>query len=614
MMNNTKKFNDNQLLAVKTYDGPVLVLAGPGSGKTFVLTNRILNLIIDNNVNPNNILVITFTRASANEMKERFLNLVKENELDIDYEPTFGTFHSIFFDILKENFGFNNDSLLTNKDEIMFLSDVLTKFKKLKITKELIDSILKDIKAYKLSKEKEEKFTPKTFTKRQFFEIYKMYQEELFNAKKLDFHDMIELCFKLLSEHQDVLDIYREKFKYILIDEFQDINLEQYKIVKLICETKNIFVVGDDDQSIYRFRGSSPKIIKQFKKDYKKTKQIILNENYRCAKKIVQFSKKVIDKNKHRFKKNLISRRDIDGEIEIKEFQDSKLENEYIINRIRQYYKNGIKLKNMAIIYRTNLFRNSICEFLNKYNINYNVKDKINNPFDFFAINDIVSYLKFAVNGVGAEELVKIINKPLRYISRESINVSEGTIKNLKQYYKNNNFILKYIDRFENDIKNINKLITPLAIRYIRQKIGYDVYLKNYCKKLNIDYDDTMNALNDFEEESIGYNNKQEFLKYIENKKNELVNEDKNKDSINLMTYHLSKGLEFNVVFLIDVNDLIIPHKKSIKSNDVETERRLFYVGITRAKEYLNIYFTKTRFGKTFKPSRFLIEGLGGKL
>ena len=609
-----QKFNKNQELAVNTIKGPILVLAGPGSGKTFVLTNRIYNLIVNNKVSPNNILVITFTRAAANEMKERFLKLIRESDYDIVDEPIFGTFHSIFFDILKDNFGFNNDSLLNFNDEIIFLSDVLKGYDKIKITKELLNGILKDIKAYKLSEEKDEKFIPKTLSKKQFFEVYNRYKEVLFNAKKLDFYDMIDLCYELLNKHKDVLEKYREKFEYILIDEFQDINAKQYKIVKLICETKNLFVVGDDDQSIYRFRGSSPKIIREFKRDYKKTKQIILNENYRCAKKIVEFSKNVIDKNRERIKKDLVSRRDTAGQIEIKQFASSNFENEFLIDKIKDYLRMGIKLNEMAIIYRTNLLQNSVCELLNKYNINYNIKDKTNNPYDFFAIKDIISYLKFAVNKEGANELVSIINRPLRYVSREAIPLKNATIKSLKVYYKNNNYILKYIDKFEKDIYNINKLITPLAIRYIRQQVKYDLFLKNHCKKLNLDYEEAIIALNAFEEESIGFNKKDIFLNYIESKNDDYKIQKVKKDSINLMTYHLSKGLEFKVVFLIDVNDNIIPHKKSIKSNDIETERRLFYVGVTRAKDYLNIYFTKTRFGKIFKPSRFLIEGLGGKL
>lgn len=473
-----RKNNINQEIAIRHGNGPCLVVAGPGSGKTYVLINRVLNLIDSIGVNPENILVITFTRAAANEMRQRFINLVNEELGTIDSMPKFGTFHSVFYDILKSNFGYAGNSLLNSDEEKKLLSEVIYKHRKLKVSHDFINNVLKDIKYYKLSLEKNEKFVPNSMDKRIFLRVYQDYQEKLFYNKKLDFSDMIFKCYELLKSNKKILAYYQKQFKYILIDEFQDINRIQYDLVRLVCKSKNIFVVGDDDQSIYSFRGSQPGIMTDFLKDYKNTKIINLNENYRCARQIVKFSKLVIDCNKERFDKNLVSNRKELGQLEIKAFVDASEENNYIVSLIKKYRRLGIKLSDMAILYRTNILANSIKAYLDKYNISYKVKKEDNNVDDHVTLGG---------------------------------------------------------------------------------------------------------------------------------------NEKTDRDSVNLMTFHLSKGLEFDTVFIIDANDGLIPHKKTIRENDLETEIRLFYVAMTRAKNNLHIFFTTRRFGKDFKPSRFILEALGGQ-
>ncbi len=472
------KNNINQEMAIRHGDGPCLVVAGPGSGKTYVLTNRVLNLIDCLDIYAENILVITFTRAAANEMRQRFLNIAKDNKVTLDGIPKFGTFHSVFFDILKTNFGYDLNSLLNSSEEKKLLTVTIDNQKKFKVSLDFINNVLKDIKLYKLSLEKNEIFVPTSLNRNDFFKVYQNYQEKLFLNKKLDFSDMIFKCYELLMADKKILNHYRKQFKYILIDEFQDINKIQYDLIKLVCKNQNIFVVGDDDQSIYSFRGSRPKVMSDFLKDFKHARVINLNENYRCAKQIVKFSKLVIDCNKERFKKNLVSNRNEIGKVEIKSFIDASEENNYIISLIKKYKKLGNKLSDMAILYRTNILSNSIISTLSKYNIKYKVKNDENNLKD------------------------------------------NAGLKKTKS---------------------------------------------------------------------------------------------NNEDYINLMTFHLSKGLEFNIVFIIDTNDGLIPHKKSIRDNDLETERRLFYVAITRAKNSLHVCFTTRRFGKDFKPSRFILEAIGGR-
>ena len=607
------KRNLNQEEAIRHGDGPCLVLAGPGSGKTYVLTNRVLNLIDVHNVSPEIILVITFTRAAALEMQQRFIGIIKNNKLSISSMPKFGTFHSVFYDVLKNDFGYNSKSLLTTGDEKIFLSEVLENYKIKKLGFDYISNILSDIKHYKLAVEREEKFIPKYLSPRMFRKVLGDYQEKLFNNKKLDFSDMISKCYELLSKDKKTLNFYQKKYQYILIDEFQDINKLQYDLVKLICKSKNLFVVGDDDQSIYKFRGSHPKVMVDFLDDFKKAKVINLNENYRCAKQIVKFSKLVIDNNRERFDKNLVSNRDEFGKLEIKSFVDSTEENKYIIELIKKYFRQGKKLSDMAILYRTNLLSNSIKMSLNRNGINYIVKGEDKNIFEHFAIKDIVSYLRLSLGKVSPSDLLNIANKPLRYISRDSIKYKNTSIDDLLDYYKDKDYILNNIYKLKSDLNTIKKCITPLAIRYIRTNIGYDKYLKEHCRKNDFDYEEVEEILDAFEEEAIHYKNIDEFIEFIDNYKSDNSVKEIDDNSINLMTFHLSKGLEFDTVFIIDSNDGLIPHKKSIKENDLETERRLFYVAMTRAKNNLHIYFTIRRFGKDFKPSRFIVEAIGGR-
>ena len=605
------EINVSQKQAIDHYKGPAMVLAGPGSGKTFVITRRLKKLIINKKVNPENILVITFTRAAANEMKERFVKVLADEKIRLDQLPTFGTFHSVFFGILKDSFGYNADSLITEDEERKYLISIIENDNDLELSIENANLILSDIKAYKLSNEKGERFIPKYLSKQKFDEIYDKYRNLLFNKKKLDFHDMIENCRDMLINHKEVLDYYREKYQFILIDEFQDINQEQYDIIKLICSSNNLFVVGDDDQSIYKFRGSRPKVVFEFQDDYKKAKTIILDQNYRCAKNIVTFSKKVINNNKERFKKSLKSNRKEKGVVYINAYEDSNEENDYVISTIKEIKAKDGKDASIAILYRTNILSISLISRLRKENIDFYMKDTKANIFDQFAISDIISYLKIINGSTDIEDYAKVINKPTRYVSRAAIGYKKCSIESLKKYYKDKVFILKNINKLENDIyltKNIN---VALAIRYIRNDIAYEKYLIDYCHDKGIDYLEIKELLDELEEECARYNSINQFLQYIDEYK-EALNKEKNneKSSIQLMTFHSSKGLEFDNVIIIDANDGLIPHKKSIKQKDIETERRLFYVAITRAKDNLYILFTKKRNGKSYRPSRFILEGI----
>lgn len=603
----------NQENAINHGDGPCIVIAGPGSGKTYVITNRIANLITEYDVQAENILVITFTRAAASAMKERFENLTVERNISYKNKPTFGTFHSVFFEILKNDFGYNGQSLVNRNEEVTILSEVLEKNSKLKVSMDLIGNILVDIKNYKNCVERDEYFIPKYLSQKEFSRVYKLYSEKMSYYKKLDFNDMISKCYELLCANKKELSYYQNKYKYILVDEFQDINKLQYDLVKLICKNKNIFVVGDDDQSIYKFRGSHPKVMMDFVKDFKNARVIYLTNNYRSTKQIVGFSKNIIDYNKERYPKEIAASRNEIGRLVIKSFSDSYEENSFVINLIKEHKRYNKKLSDIAILYRTNLLVNSIKLDLKKNCIPYRIKGDELSFYNNFAVKDVISYLRLATGSNNSNDLMNIANKPPRYISRESFRSNSVDIDDLIKYYRNKDYILPKLIRLKQDLKSINHNITALSIRYIRRDMGYDNYLKDHCRKNEIDYEEIEQTLDAFEEESILYKDIEEFLKHIDenDKKKNIVSS--NVDAVNLMSFHLSKGLEFDTVFIIDANDGLIPHKKSIRENDLETERRLLYVAITRAKNNLYLLFTIRRFGKDFKPSRFISEAIGGK-
>ena len=304
------------------------------------------------------------------------------------------------------------------------------------------------------------------------------------------------------------------------------------------------------------------------------------------------------------------SNRDEIGNVEIKSFIDAKDEMEYVVNAINSYKRKGILCNDIAILYRTNILANSVKGYLLNHNISFEIKGGNNNVYDNFAIKDILSYLKLAIKANEPENLIRIINKPFRGISRDNISIKNFAVEDLLKNYKNNQVLLSNINRLICDISIIKKSIPALAIRYIRTNIGYDNYLNRFCKNKYIDYDEVSDLLDMLEEEAIRYKNISDFIKYIESSKDD--NSVLTDNSVKLMTFHSSKGLEFEVVFIIDANDGLIPHKKSIKDDDIETERRLMYVAMTRAKNNLHIYFTTRRFGKNYKISRFLIEAVGG--
>ena len=352
--------NQSQKEAVNHINGPCMVVAGPGSGKTYVITSRLINMIWNNNINPKNIIVITFTKEAAMQMNRRFfIHSEKENCRDTEdfkkSDVTFGTFHAIYFEILRDNFGYSTDSVINENEKRKYIRKAANEC-----------GIHKYIKNEDINKGENEK-------------VRKVYRQLLKKDKKLDYDEMISICKEMLLKDKKILKKYQEKYKYVLIDEFQHMNDEQYSIIKLVCKTRNIFVVGDDDQSIYEFRGADGQIFNKFRKDYKFCKKIILNINYRSVSKIVNFASRIINYNKTHLPKDLVSNSKKSGFIEVRGFRTKDEESMYITKSILHRHSEGIRYKDMAVLFRTNTVPYVLISYFIEYKIPFVINEKISN-------------------------------------------------------------------------------------------------------------------------------------------------------------------------------------------------------------------------------------------
>lgn len=601
-------FSKAQLEAICHYKGPMQVLAGPGSGKTLVITQRTKYLIEEYGINPSQILVITFTRAAAQEMKERFEKLMGKS-----LNVSFGTFHSVFFKILKYAYGFTGENIIREEIRNEYLRDIINKFDiDIEDEGEFISDIAAEISLIKNEGIKVENYYSVNCPNDIFRKIYIEYDRKLRMARLIDFDDMMVYCHELFKERKDILAGWQKKYEYILVDEFQDINRLQYEIVKMLAAPKNnIFIVGDDDQSIYRFRGSKPEIMLNFDKDYPKTKRVLLDNNYRCTSDIVTMSLNLISNNKDRFDKKINAVNQNKGLTVTKTFKNQEEENESIIKQIMQL-RESEQFSDMAILYRTNTQPRLLIEKLMEYNIPFKMRDSVPNIYEHWISKNIISYINIATGSRERKEFLKIINRPNRYISRESLKNSEIYFEGLLNFYKDKEWICERINKLWYDLKMISEMPPYAAISYIRHVIGYEEYLKEYSEFRKIKAQELFDTLDEIQEAAKPYKTYGEWFIHIENYTQELREQNIKKsmepNGILLSTMHSSKGLEFKTVFVIDANEGITPYKKATLDAEMQEERRLFYVALTRAKENLFVYSINTRFGKEMEVSRYVGE------
>ncbi len=604
------EFSKAQQKAVSHNEGPALILAGPGSGKTFTITHRIKYLIENYKVKPSEILVITFTKAAAMEMRERFLLLSDGNSAR---GVTFGTFHSVFFQILKYAYRFSADNIL-KEDAKRELVRMLINNEKLETEdeNELVENIISEISMVKGCMLDLANYYSGSCSDESFKSIYRQYEAKLRDERLLDFDDMLVVTYELFKARADILSGWQRRYRYILIDEFQDINLVQYEIMRMLAlPENNLFIVGDDDQSIYGFRGAKPEIMLNFKKHYPDCKEIILDYNYRSDKNIVSSAGRVIECNKNRFTKDIKPSENAgDGRVVVRQFENTLKENLHIVETVRRLNEKGMAWRNMAVLFRTNQGARALVEKFIEYQIPFTMKDSLPNVYEHWIARDLFAYIAMARGDRKRQTFLQIMNRPKRYISRDYID-SEVSFEKLIKVYEDKDWMLDRIERLQYDIRVMETMPPVAAVTYIRNAIGYEDYLREYAVSHRIPEDELLHILDELKESAKNYSDFDAWFKHMEEYRQTLLlmaqtKKEKNEDAIEIATLHGSKGLEYDVVFIPDVNEEVIPHKKAGLDADIEEERRLFYVGMTRAKHELNLYYVKERYNKKLEMSRFL--------
>lgn len=597
--------NKSQSIAINHYLGPMKVLAGPGSGKTTVIVERIKNLIEKFDVYDKDILVLTFSKNTTKEMDIRFNNLTKNK-----YFVNFNTFHSLFYRILKSCINLQIDSLINEEYKQHIIEDIIKKNNIYVEDSDVMKNIINEISYVKnqlidIQDYHSKNITPDNF--RLLFFEYEKYKKE---KNKIDFDDMLSKCYDLLNSNEKLLGFWQNKFKFILVDEFQDINKVQYEVLKmLVMHNGNIFIVGDDDQSIYSFRGAKPEYLLNFNLDFNDTKEVILNVNYRSTNSIIKLSNLIIMENRVRINKNMIGTNRVGPMPKILNLDDSKAEADYISDKILKL-KDEYPLEEIAILFRTNILSRSFIDSLLERNIPFQLKDISSSVFEHPISRDLIAYLK-AVLDYNCDDMARVINKPNRYISRNLILKYKN--KNLLDCILNGSELEEWqksrIGELKASLIRLQKFIPYKILSYIGNELGYKDYLFDYGKFRKVNPKAYFEVYNEFLESSQNFQSISDFLLHIE--KVILDTKEKNKkdakaEGVVLSTLHGAKGLEFENVFIASANENIIPFEKAEKEQKIEEERRLFYVGVTRAKTNLYISVLKYKHEENLKRTRFL--------
>lgn len=602
--------NPSQVQAVIHKDGPCMVLAGPGSGKTLTITKRIEYLIGKHHVSPEEILVITFTKAASIEMKERFVRLCGQKAGPV----TFGTFHGIYYGILKWAYRMNASNILSEEQKYQLLKQVIGRMEiDIDDEKDFLQGIAGEIGNIKNNQIPLAEYESLNCSEEVFREIFEQYEKERKRLKKIDFDDMLVLVYELFKKRPDILSMWQRKFRYILIDEFQDINQVQYDVIRMLAAPENnLFIVGDDDQSIYRFRGARPDIMLGFKKDYPDTKEILLDVNYRSTKAIVNGAARVIRHNVNRYPKQIITTNEQGETVHIQEVRHPIEESKYVVSQIQEAKKRGIPSSEIAVLFRTNVEARALAETFMEYNMPFRMKERMPNLYEHFIAQDLTTYLKMALGDRSRKSFLAIMNRPNRYIGRDSVEGTTISFESLRKFYCDKDWMLDRIDQLEVDFRILKNMAPYGAIQYIRKHIGYDEFLKEYAAFRKINMEDLKEVLREIEERAKAFRTIEEWFTHIEEYSEELKRQSQQKETdpeaITFMTMHGSKGLEFDLVFIIGASETITPYKKAETKEEVEEERRMFYVAMTRARKKLIISYTKERNGKSMAQSRFVGE------
>lgn len=606
----SKKLNTAQQKAVCHETGPMLVLAGPGSGKTTVLLCRISRLLERGLAKPQEILALTFSKAAAEEMKSRFENLNGASGV------SFGTFHSIFFRILRSRYGWNVEQIFQEEERRSILRNSIEAEKwDIPDLEEYISQFFSQLSLMNSELEQPNRFTPTGMPVEEFRKLYRAYEGYKERHEKLDFDDMLTQCYQLLREDAAVREYWQRKYKFILVDEFQDVNQAQFACLQILAEKhQNLFVVGDDDQSIYAFRGARPDFLLHFPTLYPAAKKVTLNTNYRSTERIVNLAERVIGNNEVRFVKNMKGIGEAGDKVTFFLAEDAAKEAAHIAEKIGRLLDEGVPLTEIAVIYRTNLQGGAFARELYKRGIPYDLRDNSGNVYEHWVAKDLLAYLLLAENEESDSALRRILNKPKRYIGKDLLAEAETmpytllrsffVCPSLKGWQEEN------LENLRIDLNQIRKRTPYDAVKYIRKVIGYDEYLEEFAAYRRTSAQVLQEIADEIMETAKDCADVRSFREQLERLSLQMKEQSRKKgqkrNGVALMTMHGAKGLEFRAVFLPSLVEGIVPHEKGMDT--VAEERRLFYVAMTRASEKLCLSAILQRYEKERKLSRFLAE------
>ena len=578
--------------AITHHKGACLCLAGPGSGKTFVITNRVVHMVQELHIPSEHILVITFTKAAAMEMEERFQKILP------DEHAWFGTFHSCFYYILKNSYHSIPNRFISTEEKHRILREIFDEVlgQEGEIAFEDAERLLGLYMNNGLSMQ----HMPQCADMRaeQLKDIYRKYHKALIEYGFMDFDDLMLRTYQLLKENAEVRARLQEQFQYILIDECQDMNVLQYEIIKLLAgREKNVFMVGDDDQSVYRFRGARVELMQRFIEEYKPVTQIHLDTNFRSTTGIVEASLKVIAQNKNRFIKKIHANNKDKSGLHIDSFELRHDMYETVFESLQKAENDA--LSQIAIIYRTNQELRSMAYKLRQKGIPYISKEDRKSMFDEAWYLDVEAYIRLGLGSLEREYILRVANKPNRFIKREQlVNVT------------------KLPQPLEVAVKHIRTMRPYLAIKYIWSGIGYGRWLERELFRDTEQWDVICEQLEEITQEMRRFSSLEAWLEHVEEDRlrQKALQKPKSKeqtDGVHLLTMHASKGLEFDTVYLLDVNKGKVPKGAKLSAEELEEERRLFYVAMTRAKKQLHIFYVRGTKDHTLQPSVFLEPMLG---
>ena len=607
------ELNASQREAVAFRDGPCMVLAGPGSGKTTVIARRTVTLTETYGIPEEAILVVTFTKAAAEEMKRRYLAISGKSGTRV----SFGTFHAVFYGILREEYRLGPNAVIGEGEKVRLMEEAIRETApNAEADRDLVLSVLSAVSAVKNHRLDPDRYDA-GFREIPFGRVARRYQEFLKKRNALDFDDMLTMTADLFREKPEALERWRQRYRYFLVDEFQDVNPVQYEIIRaLAAPENNLFIVGDDDQSIYGFRGARPEAMLNFPKVYPKAKRILLGVNYRSGSEIVKKSLRLISHNEDRFTKKLTAAKP-GGTAEIREFLTEALEYEEIASRIVSLVREGVRPSEMAILFRTNSGMSGMLRKLMEKSVPFVTRDRVPNVFSHFICRPLFACMNFLAGNRTRRNFFQFMNCPWRYFKREDFPEETVDLIALSESFRKDGergFMAEKAKTFDGQLRFMAGLKAPFAmIHYFRNYLGFDRYLSETAKKRNVPEAELLRVMDEVQASARGFDSVEKWYGHVAKYSRELKERaeqerSEKQDAVTVSTMHSAKGLEYRFVWIADVNERVIPHEKSKKPEEIEEERRLLYVGMTRASETLILCECKNRFGREMQPSRFLKE------